>query len=146
MPFLQTDFSELQGQISPDGHWMAYSSDESGSREVYVRPFPAAEGKWRISIAGGIQPRWRGDSRELFFVGADGKMNAVTVKAVSGAKPSFEASAPLPLFDAHIVDIPVAFEYDVTADGKRFVVTTKNFAGYAPTLNVVVNWNAALTK
>jgi serine/threonine protein kinase/Tol biopolymer transport system component len=146
MPFLQTDYSELQGQISPNGHWMAYSSDESGSREVYVRPFPAAEGKWRISIAGGIQPRWRGDSRELFFVGADGKMNAVTVKAVSGTKPSFEASAPLPLFDAHIVDIPVAFEYDVTADGKRFLVTTNNFAGYAPTLNVVLNWNAALKK
>jgi hypothetical protein len=59
IPFLQTDFSELQGQMSPDGHWMAYSSDESGSQEVYVRPFPAAEGKWRISTAGGIQPRWR---------------------------------------------------------------------------------------
>jgi len=146
IPFLQTEFSELQGQISPDGHWMAYSSDESGSREVYVRPFPAAEGKWRISTAGGIQPRWRGDSRELFFVGADGKMNAVTGKAVSGTKPSFEASAPLPLFDSHIVDIPVAFEYDVTADGKRFLVTTNNAAIYAPPLNVVVNWNAELKK
>jgi Tol biopolymer transport system component len=146
IPFLQTDFNELQGQISPDGHWMAYSSDESGSREVYVRPFPAAEGKWRISTAGGIQPRWRGDSRELFFVGADGKMNAVTVKAVSGTKPSFEASAPVPLFDSHIVDIRVAFDYDVTADGKRFLVTTNNAAGYAPPLNVVVNWNAGLKK
>jgi Tol biopolymer transport system component len=146
IPFLQTDFNELQGQMSPDGRWMAYSSDESGSREVYVRPFPAAEGKWRISTAGGIQPRWRRDSRELFFVAADGKMNAVTVKAVSGTKPSFEASAPLPLFDAHIVDIPVAFEYDVTADGKRFLVTTNNAAGYAPPLNVVVNWSAGLKK
>ncbi len=146
IPFLQTDFNELQGEISPDGHWMAYSSDESGSQEVYVRPFPVAEGKWRISTAGGIQPRWRRDSRELFFVGADGKMNAVTVKAVSGTKPSFEASAPVPLFDTHIVDLPVAFDYDVTADGKRFLVTTKNAAGYAEPLNVVVNWNAGLKK
>jgi dipeptidyl aminopeptidase/acylaminoacyl peptidase len=146
IPFLQTDFNELQGQMSPDGHWMAYASDESGSQEVYVRPFPAAEGKWRISTAGGNQPRWRRDSRELFFVGTDGKINAVIVKAGSGTKPSFEASAPVPLFDSHIVDIPVAFDYDVTADGKRFLVTTHNTAGYAPSLNVVVNWNAGLKK
>jgi len=144
--FLQTEFNELQGQMSPDGHWMAYVSDESGSQEVYVRQFPAAEGKWRISTAGGIQPRWRRDSRELFFVSPDGKMNAVTVKAVTGTKPSFEASAPRPLFDSHIVDIPVAFEYDVTADGNRFLVTTKNAVGYALPLNVVVNWNAGLKK
>jgi hypothetical protein len=65
---------------------------------------------------------------------------------VTGTKPSFEASAPLPLFDTHIVNIPVANEYDVTADGKRFLVVTNNAAGYAPLLNVVVNWNAGLKK
>ena len=146
IPFLQTDFNELQGEMSPDGHWMAYVSDESGSQEVYVRPFPVAEGKWRISTAGGIQPRWQGDSRELFFVSADGKMNAVTVKAVSGTRPAFEAGAPLPLFDSHIVDIAVAIDYDVTADGKRFLVTTSNTANYAPPLNVMVNWSAGLKK
>ena len=77
--FLGTAFDELFGQLSPDGHWMAYTSDESGQREVYVRPFPAAEGQRpalpsRISIAGGEQPRWRGDGKELFFEAADGKM------------------------------------------------------------------------
>ena len=65
--FLNSDFNELQGQMSPDGHWMAYVSDESGQREVYVRPFPASGGIWRISTAGGEEPRWRGDGKELFF-------------------------------------------------------------------------------
>jgi Tol biopolymer transport system component len=58
--FLQTEFNEAFGQLSPDSHWMAYTSDKSGSNEVYVRPFPKAEGEWKISLSGGEQPRWRG--------------------------------------------------------------------------------------
>jgi eukaryotic-like serine/threonine-protein kinase len=147
IPFLRTEFNELHGQISPDGHWMAYTSDESGQREVYVRPFPASEGLWRISTAGGEQPRWRGDGKELFFAGADGKMMAVAVKAVTEPKPSFEAGAPAPRFEAHIA-VTVAngvFQYDVTADGKRFLVATT--AGTStPPLNVVVNWSAGFKK
>jgi hypothetical protein len=124
---------------------MAYTSDESGQREVYVRPFPLSEGKWRISTAGGEQPRWRGDGQELFFVSADGKMTAVTVKAVSGATRDFEASAPLPLFDTHMTAAGIAvFQYDVTADGKRFLVASTPAAS-SPSLNVVVNWNPAST-
>ena len=91
IPFLRTEFNELFGQLSPDSHWMAFTSDRSGRREVYVRPFPPGEGEWTISIAGGEQPRWSGDGKELFFEAADGKMMAVPVKAVAGAKPSFEA-------------------------------------------------------
>ena len=91
IPFLRTEFNEMFGQLSPDSHWMAFTSDRSGRREVYVRPFPPGEGEWTISIAGGEQPRWRGDGKELFFEAADGKMMAVPVKAVAGAKPSFEA-------------------------------------------------------
>jgi hypothetical protein len=73
-------------------------------------------------------------------------MNTVTVKRATGTKLSFEVSAPLPLFDSHIVDIPVAYEYDVTADGQRFLVTTKNAAGFTLPLNVTVNWDAGLKK
>jgi Tol biopolymer transport system component len=62
------------GQLSPDSHWMAFTSDRSGRREVYVRPFPPGEGEWTISIAGGEEPRWRGDGKELFFEAADRKM------------------------------------------------------------------------
>jgi Tol biopolymer transport system component len=146
--FLQTEFNEFEGQLSPDSRWMAYTSDESGQREVYVRPFPASDGKWRISTLGGDQPRWRGDGKELLFVGTDGKMTAVTVKAVTGTKPSFEAGAPLPLFETRIVANPAipVFEYDVTADGKRFLVDTNTATASAPPLNVVVNWSAGLPK
>ena len=146
VPFLQTEFDELMAQFSPDGQWMAYTSDQSGKREVYVRPFPRAEGQWTISLAGGEQPRWRGDGKELFFEAADGKMMAVPVKASAGPKPTFEAGTPVALFDAHMAhnSTRVPLDYDVAADGKRFLITTT--AGgekAAPPLSVVVNWNAA---
>jgi hypothetical protein len=151
--FRHSDFNELHGQLSPDGHWMAYTSDESGQREVYVRPFPAAEGQWKISIAGGEQPRWRGDGKELFFVGADGRMVAVPVKAVApsvrGTKPSFEPGAPQPLFNAHLARsiTNTLFEYDVTPDGKRLLLdTVVGGPAAAPLLTAVMNWDAGLKK
>jgi eukaryotic-like serine/threonine-protein kinase len=150
IPFLRTEANELFGQLSPDGHWMAFTSDRSGKREVYVRPFPPGEGEWTISLTGGEMPRWSGDGKELFFEAADGKMMAVSVKAVSGAKSSFEAGAPVPLFDAHMVHlgVDVNFEYDVTADGKRFLINTAGGSGaaFAPPLTVVTNWTAGLKK
>jgi serine/threonine protein kinase len=151
IPFLQTEFNEMMGQLSPNGHWMAYMSDQSGRREVYVRPFPHAEGQWTISAAGGDQPRWRGDGKELYFQAADGKLMSVPVtRAVEGPKPEFETDAPVTLFDAHIAPTPNnnATQYDVTADGKRFLIATYA-AGTdtsAPALNVVVNWNASAKK
>jgi Tol biopolymer transport system component/predicted Ser/Thr protein kinase len=146
--FLRSEFNKLYAQLSPDGHWMAYTSDESGRREVYVRPFPAGEGQWPISIAGGEQPRWRGDGKELFFVGADRKMMAVRVKTSAKTK-AFEPLVPEPLFEAHLAGSPgdLEFQYDVTADGKQFLLDT--IAGgqsSAPLLNMVVNWDAGLKK
>ncbi|MCA1660594.1 MAG: hypothetical protein LC642_08695, partial [Verrucomicrobiaceae bacterium] len=79
-PFLQTEFNEQAAQFSPDGKWIAYSSDESGAPEVYVQTFPASGGRWRVSTDGGRQPRWRRDGRELFYITADGKLMAVDVK------------------------------------------------------------------
>jgi Tol biopolymer transport system component len=152
MAFLHSDFNELQGQLSPDSRWMAYTSDESGQREVYVRPFSAAQGLWRISTAGGDQPRWRGDTRELFFAGADGKMMAVAVNAApssnGSAKRSIESGPPVPLFESHIVTASNnSSQYDVTADGKRFLVVTNNAAtGALPPLTVWVNWLAGLKR
>jgi Tol biopolymer transport system component len=143
VPFLKTEFEELHGQLSPDSAWMAYASDETGPREVYVRPFPSGEGVSRISTAGGDQPRWRGDGKELFYAGADGRMMAVPVRAVTAPKPSFEPGTPVPLFESHILATPTTngvFQYDVTADGKRFLVVTADAA--TPPFTVVVNWNA----
>jgi Tol biopolymer transport system component/predicted Ser/Thr protein kinase len=149
IPFLRTEFNELFDQLSPDNHWMAFTSDRSGRREVYVRPFPPGDGEWTISIAGGEQPRWRGDGKELFFEAADGKMMAVPVKAAAGPKPSFEAGTPVALFDAHMVHRPAGglIEYDVTADGKRFLINTTGGSGAtSPPLTVVTNWTAGLRK
>ncbi len=145
IPFLRTEFNELHGQLSPDSHWMAFTSDRSGRREVYVRPFPSGEGECTISLAGGEQPRWRGDGKELFFEAADGKMTAVPIKAIAGAKPFFEAGAPVALFDAHMVHV-LGFEYDVTADGKRFLVTTAGSGAASPPLTVVTNWQVGGKK
>jgi hypothetical protein len=89
---------------------------------VYVRPFPSGEGQWKISIAGGEQPRGRWDGRELFLVSGDGKMMLVPVKAEAGAKSVFDPGTPNALFEGHlykIANVPL-FEYDVTPDGKRF--------------------------
>jgi hypothetical protein len=146
IPFLRTEFNELMGQLSPDSHWMAFTSDRSGRREVYVRPFPAADGEWAISVAGGEQPRWRGDGKELFFIAADGKMMSASAKPLAGAKPSFDAATPVVLFDSHIALSPNndLIDYDVTADGKRFFINTTG--GTSPPLTVVKNWNASGKK
>ena len=101
-------------------------------------------GKPKISTAGGGQPRWRADGKEIFYVAADGKMTAVSVKSIPGS--SFSPGLPEPLFDSH-VSTPTTeltlLQYDVTADGKRFLVVTTGLVGSpsAP-LTVVVNWNA----
>ena len=128
---------------------MAYASDETGRREVYVRPFPSGEGVWRISVAGGDQPRWRGDGKELFYVAADGKMMAASVRAVPGPKPALELATPVALFASHIIKSPATsgvFQYDVTADGKRFLVVANNVAASSRPLIVVVNWTAGSKK
>jgi Tol biopolymer transport system component/predicted Ser/Thr protein kinase len=147
--FLKTGFEELHGQLSPDSRWMAYASDETGRREVYVRPFQSGERGWRISISGGDQPRWRGDGKELFYVAVDGKMMAASMRAVPGSKPSLELSTPVALFESHIMNGPGTrgvFQYDVTADGKRFLVVTNIVAASSPPLTVVVNWAVGSRK
>ena len=149
MPFLRSAFNEINGQLSPDGHWMAYTSDESGQREVYVRPFPAGDGQWKISIQGGEQPRWRGDGKELFFLGANDQLMAVAVNGSVAAKPSFDVGQPQPLFEAHLAQVfnDTLFEYDVTADGTRFLLdSVAGNSASAPQLNVVINWSSVLKK
>ena len=86
-PHLRTEFDESQGQFSPDGRWVAYASDESGRPEVYVQPFPGPGPKIQISTAGGIQPRWRRDGKELFYrVDVTGKMMAVRSRPMDSSR------------------------------------------------------------
>ena len=150
-PYLQSPASETQGQFSPDGHWIAYSSDESGAGQfqIFVQSFPAGAGKFQISTgAGGTQPRWRRDGKELFYVAADSKLMAVEVTTA----PKFEARGLRALFDPRMTGAGVenmTFRYDVAADGKRFLVNTvangpEGSAG-AP-ITVVTNWSAAVKR
>jgi Tol biopolymer transport system component len=145
-PFLQTEFTEAQGQFSPDTHWIAYASNESGRAEIYVQPFPASSGgvgKTKISEGGGTYPRWHRDGRELFYISGDQKLMAVEV--TSG--PAFKAGIPKPLFQTRLR--PGAggyFNWDVSADGKRFLINTPAAASAEAPVTVVTNWQAALKK
>ena len=148
-PFLQTEFNECQGQFSPDGKWVAYASDESGPYEIYVRPFPAAAGKWRISIRGGQFPRWRRDGKELFYLSPDRKLMAVTIQAVPGAQPALEAAIPQALFDCSTASIAAGFNvfnYAVAADGKRFLMNTAGRDTVEAPVILVTNWLAGIKK
>jgi len=144
VPYLQTSFNEGDAQFSPDGRWMAYTSNESGQPQVYVQAVPASGAKWQISPAGGGQPRWRRDGKELFFISADQKLMAVAVN--NGT--AFEAGAPQFLFglDPVFPSSGGRFAYQPTADGKRFLVLQVAGGAAAPPINVVFNWQAGLKK
>jgi len=143
VPFLQTAFNEQQAQFSSDGKWIAYTSDESGSPEVYVQTFPASGGKWRVSTNGGSEPKWRRDGKELFYLSADRKLMAVDVRL--GA--TFEAGVPKPLFETRVL-VLTSFRnhYAVTADGQRFLVNTNLEQTDFTPISVVVNWTAELKQ
>ena len=121
---------------------MAYASNESGEPQVYVQAIPASGAKWQISPAGGLQPRWRRDGKELFYISTDQKLMAVPVKSGDG----FEAGAPQPLFEIDPLYGPLQrFAYKPTADGQRFSFYRLS-VGPRPPINVVLNWQEALKK
>jgi hypothetical protein len=135
-PFLRTEFSEQRPQFSPDGHWIAYQSNESGRYEVYVAPFPGPGGKQQVSTAGGTLPRWRADGKELFYRAADSRLMAAEV-AAKGA--SFGVKRVAPLFG------PIGdHSYDVSADGQRFLLPVSVGGETDPPLTVVQNWTAGI--
>jgi len=117
--FLQTSFSERNGAFSPDGRWLAYSSDESGSNQVYVRAFPDRGGRWQISNSGGLYPAFSRDARELFFRTAE---NQIMVTSYDGRGDSFVADKPRLWSEKKIADSGLAGKnYEVTPDGKRII-------------------------
>jgi Tol biopolymer transport system component len=135
--YLQTAANEMQPQVSPDGRWMSYASDESGAWEVYVQAFPGGGQKRTISVGGGAQPEWRRDGRELYYLAPDGTLMAVDVTAGT----TFEASKPRPLFRVPISSDRISYrnQYAVADNGRRFVI---DLLGDRDPINVVVNWNA----
>jgi len=113
---LDSRFDERAPAISPDDQWLAYVSDETGRDEVYVRSFPEGTGRWLISEAGGAEPRWRRDGRELFYRNGD-TLFAVPIQTKSG----FSAGDPATLFTGPYLDNPRHAAYDASPDGQRFI-------------------------
>jgi Tol biopolymer transport system component len=145
IPFIKTTFGVTHGQFSPDGRWVAYSSNESGKWEIFVASFPGPGGQWQVSSAGGSEPRWRRDGKELFYLAPDGKLMVVEVKR----GPTFEAGAAKPLFQTRRrepVSFTDLFRYDVSADGQRFLVNTDVGEVTSSPLTVILNWTASLKK
>ncbi|MFN2386020.1 MAG: protein kinase, partial [Thermoanaerobaculia bacterium] len=142
-PFLKSPFGVSHGQFSPDGRWVAYASNESGRWEIFVAPFPGPGGNWRVTSAGGTEPRWRRDGKELFYLAPDGKLMAVAVKP----GPSFEAGIPTVLFQTRR-RVPVSatdlYSYDASPDGQRFLVSTDVGEGTSSALTLVLHWTADL--
>jgi len=142
--YINAPGNQQYAQFSPDGHWVAYSSDESGQLEIYVAPFPWTGAKWQVSNGGGFLPRWRRDGKEIFFL----RMGSASTFAadVNGHGSSFEVGAMHILYNVNNLSPNTAGQqYSVTADGQRFLQITTGDAGKGRLpLNVIQNWTAQL--
>jgi Tol biopolymer transport system component len=142
--------NDLTAEVSPDGHWIVYDSDESGQYEVYVRPYPRAYsgGRWQISSNGGRQPMWSRDGREIFYRDFDGGMHAVSVDV----NPTFKPGAVVRLFAgagySGAGNVSTARTYDVSHDGRRFLMIKlePTLAATPPSVVVVLNWFEELKR
>jgi len=135
----KSEFDETQGRFSPDGKWVAFSSNESGRYEIYVQPFPPTGAKWQVSSHGGAQPQWRRDGKELYFLGLDRKLTAVGIKSLD----PFQAGVPETMFQTQVATLGGAVNaYAASANGQRFLVI-KPLTGSTP-ITVVLNWAVRL--
>ena len=141
-PLLQSPaFNQGEGKFSPDGHFIASVSNESGRPEVYVQRFPLSSDKWQISTGGGQQPLWRGDGKELFFITEDRKLMAVDLRTDG----KFESSIPRELFQGN-VKTGFSYSYATTADGQRFLMSAPVDAPAGAPMTIVLNWTSGLKR
>ena len=142
-PFLATSFDERAPAFSPDGHWLAYISNESGKNEVYVQPYPGPGGKRLISTNGGTEPVWSADGRELFY------RQGIQIMAVAvETQPTFTTGTPQVLFagSEYLADPAGHQGYDVSADGQRFLMVRSQQGIGATSLYIVLNWFEELKR
>jgi hypothetical protein len=131
-----------QAQFSPDSRWIAYNADESGQLEVYLTSFPPTGERWLVSVGGGVQPVWRKDARELYYLGLDGSLKAVSLRL--SERPSF--SAPTRLFDTGLAaPSPWLEQYAASADGQRFLILKPVEDSVRNSIGVILNWPTLLS-
>jgi len=140
-PYLQTEFGEFGGRLSPDGKWVLYESDDSGKHEVYVRPLRGSGGKLLVSAAGGTMPVWRRDGKEIFYLSANNEMMAAKVTQ-NGSELAIDVARTLFQTQAESF-LP---SYDASVDAQRFVIVTSTPQKLPSPITVVINWDAGLKK
>lgn len=140
--------AQVRASISPDSRWVAYESNETGRAEIWVQSLPPGGGKWQITSDGGMEPQWRKDGRELFYLAPNRKIMAVETQV----NPTFHAGPPQALFDAPITLKGVGdsrSRFAFSADGQRVLVVadlTERFSSAGSPIQEVLNWPAALQK
>jgi Tol biopolymer transport system component len=141
-PIVQTPFDDVYPVVSPDRKWMAYQNNETGRMEVYIAAFPGGGAKWQVSTNGGVQAKWRGDGKELFFLDSADNLMAVDIDISGNA---VHLGVPHALFQAVAVQRH-AGAFDVTADGKKFLINSGNLKEGNEPMTLVQNWPAELKK
>jgi Tol biopolymer transport system component len=142
-PLIATSSDEFGAAFSPDGRWVAYVSNETGRTEVYVQPYPGPGAKHPISTGGGMEPAWSADGRELFYRSPAGDQMFV-VAVVS--EPGFSASKPETLFEGRYTASTAGSSYDVSRDGRRFLMVREEQGAALTELRVVLNWFEELKR
>jgi Tol biopolymer transport system component len=145
-PFVESPFDKVHARVSPNGRWVAYATNDSGMYQIVVQSFPDPnQGRWQITAQGGVEPKWRRDGRELYYLALDGKLMAVPTKT----DPTFEAGTPVDLFTTPLtVSRPIPSRdrrYDVAPDG-RFLFLTPIGSGTSATVVGIVNWASSLAR
>jgi hypothetical protein len=142
--FYPSEFLQFHGLFSPDGKWIAYTSNETGDFEVYVQPFPATGEKFKVSVNGGGQATWRHDGKEMFYRTGDGRMMAVSLKIT----PGFVSGVPRLLFQSSADPLfpNLGIPYAVAADGRRFLVNAAIDESRASPITIITNWTAGLKR
>ena len=141
-----SQFNELSAHFSPDGRWIAYATNESGRLEVVVRSWPSGDCRLQLSTDGGSLPQWDASAKAVYYVDLKGRLMKVRV---SEAGPTLRADAPQALFQTPLSSATTSpgHLYDVSADGKRFVLYTESDQnGLSQHLDLVLDWTSELKK
>jgi eukaryotic-like serine/threonine-protein kinase len=139
--FVTNPFNNVRAEFSPDGHWILFESDQSGSPQIYVRAYPGPGGQVQVSTDGGSEGRWSRDSRQIFYRNGD-KMMALSV----ATKPQFTAGRPEIIFQGHYTAYDAALNYDVDPGGNRFLMQSGGSNTASPEIDVLVNWGGQLSR